>query len=106
MRQLTVRFVEYAKPGTYCDGNGHYLVVGDTGWRSWMLRVQVRRLRREIGPGAVQLRNFAGDRIGNELPVEEKKQLTLAEAREMAAWLRNVAKAGRDPIEERRKAQY
>jgi integrase len=69
------------------------------------LRVQVRRRRREIGLGAVQLRNFTGGAIGNDLPVEEKKQLTLAEAREMAARLRNVAKAGRDPVEERRKAR-
>jgi integrase len=105
LRQLTARFIENAKPGKYCDGNGLYLVVGDTGWRSWILRVQFRRRRREIGLGAVQLRVFIGGTIGKDLPIEEKKQLTLAEAREMAARLRNVARAGRDPILERRKAR-
>lgn len=80
-------------------------MVGDTGWRSWILRVQFRRRRREIGLGAVQLRVFIGGTIGKDLPIEEKKQLTLAEAREMAARLRNVARAGRDPILERRRAR-
>ena len=53
----------------------------------------------------MQLRVFIGGSIGKDLPIEEKKQLTLAEAREMAARLRNVARAGRDPILERRRAR-
>ena len=103
--QLTARFIQHAKPGTYCDGNGLYLIVGATGWRAWMLRVQVRHRRREIGLGAVQLQSFDEGGIGHDIPIEQKRQLTLAEAREMAARLRNVAKAGRDPVEERRRAR-
>src|SRR3546814_3751549 len=41
--------------------------------------------------------------IGSDIPLEEKSRLTLAEARELSARLRNAAKAGRDPAAERKK---
>lgn len=106
VRQLTARYVQNAKPGKYGDGGGLYLVVGDTGWRSWILRVQVKGRRREIGLGGVQTHflNHASI-VGNDVPLEEKSHLTLSEARELAIRLRNAAKAGRDPVEERRKAR-
>lgn len=106
MRQLTARYVQNAKPGKHGDGNGLYLVVGDTGWRSWILRVQVKGRRREIGLGGVQAYGFNHtSTVGHDLPIEEKSHLTLSEARELAVRLRNAAKAGRDPVEERRKAR-
>lgn len=42
-------------------------------------------------------------KIGDDLPLEQRSNLTLAEARELSARLRNVAKAGRDPAAERRR---
>lgn len=106
MQRLSARLVHSAKPGKYGDGNGLYLVVGDTGWRSWILRVQVKGRRREIGLGGVQTRPFNhASSVGDDVPIEEKSHLTLAEARELAVRLRNSAKAGRDPVEERRKAR-
>lgn len=106
MRQLSARFVQNAKPGKHGDGNGLYLVVGDTGCRSWVLRVQVKGRRREIGLGGVQTQLL--DRlsiVGDDIPLEERSHLTLSEARELSVRLRNTAKAGRDPVEERRKAR-
>lgn len=106
MPQLTARHVQYAKTGKYADGNGLYLYVGSTGWRSWVLRVQVKGRRREIGLGGVQTQSFNHvSAVGAEVPLEEKAHLTLAEAREICVRLRNVAKAGRDPVEERRRAR-
>ncbi len=106
MQRLSARLVHNAKPGKYGDGNGLYLVVGDTGWRSWILRVQVKGRRREIGLGGVQTRPFNhASSVGDDVPIEEKSHLTLAEARELAVRLHNSAKAGRDPVEARRKAR-
>lgn len=106
MRQLTARFILNAKPGRYGDGQGLYLLVGDTGCRSWILRVQVKGRRRDIGLGGAQTQFFNhASVIGDEVPLEERSHLTLAEAREMAARLRNVAKSGRDPVEARQRAR-
>lgn len=106
MRQLTARYILNAKPGRYGDGNGLYLLVGDTGCRSWILRVQVKGKRRDIGLGGVQKQFFSHTSVvGNDIPLEERSHLTLAEAREMAARMRNVAKSGRCPVEARRKAR-
>lgn len=82
MSGLTVLRVKSAKTGRYADGNGLYLLVGPSGARSWMLRVQVMHRRRDIGLGSVS-------------------DFTLVEARERAARLRKIARAGGDPILER-----
>ncbi|MBV9840943.1 MAG: integrase arm-type DNA-binding domain-containing protein [Sphingomonadaceae bacterium] len=84
MGKLTVAGVRSAKPGRHADGLGLYLLVKKSGARSWMLRVQVDKRRRDIGLGSVA-------------------DLTLAEAREKAAVLRKVARQRRDPIAERDK---
>lgn len=86
MPKLTAKSVERAKPGRHGDGQGLYLLVSSSSAKSWMLRVQVRGRRRDIGLGS-----FA--------------ELTLAEAREKAGQLRKVAKAGGDPIAARDKAK-
>jgi integrase len=84
--KLTTKAVERAEPGRHGDGSGLYLLVSQSGAKSWMLRVQVQGRRRDIGLGS-----FA--------------ELGLAEARDRARELRKVAKAGRDPIAARDKAK-
>jgi integrase len=80
--KLSAIKVKSAGPGRHADGEGLYLLVKESGARSWMLRVQVAGKRRDIGLGSVA-------------------QLTLAEAREKANGLRKLAKQGLDPIAER-----
>ena len=82
MGTLTALRVRNAKPGRHGDGGGLYLLVKDSGSKSWLLRVQHDGKRRDIGLGSVAA-------------------LSLAEAREKAAELRKHALNGRDPIAER-----
>jgi integrase len=84
MGKLTALKVKSAPAGRHADGLGLYLLVSPTQSRSWVLRVQVAKRRRDIGLGSIT-------------------DLTLAEARERAAELRKAARAGRDPISERDK---
>lgn len=86
MARLTTKAVERAKPGRHADGQGLYLLVSGTGAKSWVLRVQVRGRRRDIGLGSIA-------------------ELSLAEARDRARELRKVAKSGRDPIAARDKVK-
>ncbi|WP_260482374.1 tyrosine-type recombinase/integrase [Sphingomicrobium flavum] len=86
MPRLTARQIDRAAPGRHSDGEGLYLLVGPTGARSWVLRVQVEGRRRDIGIGSVA-------------------QYGLAEARDRARELRKAAKEGRDPIAVRDKAR-
>lgn len=117
MGKLTVAKIRAARPGTganglpvkatYQDGDGLFLVCAPTGAKVWMLRVQSDGRRRDIGLGSVDVdglgRNvFAdGDNRPDETPIMLRKNLTLAEAREKAAALRKLAKAGLDPVLER-----
>lgn len=104
MGKLTAKTVQNAKPGRHADGEGLYLLVKPTGARSWMLRVQVGGRRRDIGLGSVEIAApTLRSQIGDDISLEEKSRLTLAEARELSARLRNAAKAGRDPAAERKK---
>ena len=101
MAGLTARFVQNAKEGRHCDGKGLYLLVGRTGCRSWILRVQVRGKRRDIGLGGVIFTVFGRpSEVGDDVPLEGRTHLTLAEARELSIRLRNAAKAGKDPAAE------
>ncbi|HPB22984.1 MAG TPA: Arm DNA-binding domain-containing protein, partial [Novosphingobium sp.] len=117
MGKLTVAKVRSAKPGRNAagqpikaalqDGDGLFLIVTPSGAKSWMLRVQVDGKRRDIGLGAVDTESAgmgafaAGDDRLSELPLMLRKNLSLAEAREKAAALRKLAKAGSDPKVER-----
>src|SRR5438034_4012021 len=69
--------------GMHCDGNGLYLVVQESGARSWILRILVRGKRRDIGLGGLSY-------------------VTLAGAREEAAVLRSRARKGEDILTKRR----
>ena len=87
MPALTALKVKTAKPGRHGDGSGLYLLVSNTGAKSWVLRVvQAGDKRRDIGLGALS-------------------DATLEEAREKARVLRKVAHAGGDPIAARDKAK-
>lgn len=91
------------------DGDGLLLIVAPTGARNWVLRVKEsgkNGKRRDIGLGSVDDGSgraaFAeGDNRLDETPLMLRKRLTLAEAREKAAALRKLAKAGRNVIAER-----
>lgn len=117
MGKLTAKTVQNAKPRqdsegrrskvVLQDGDGLFLLVAPSGARSWMLRVQVDGRRRDIGLGAVDDGRTGRHAFGVEddrhsaIPLMLRKRLTLAEAREKAAALRRVAKAGSDPAIER-----
>lgn len=108
MGKLTTTAVKNAKSGRHADGSGLYLLVKPTGGRSWLLRVQFDGKRRDIGLGSVDLAPRRAPAAGSpdpvdEVPILERRVLTLAEAREKAAMLRRVAKTGRDPVAERDK---
>ena len=81
-----VKVRSLSKPGRYADGNGLYLVVDRSGAKRWVLRVRVHGRRRDIGFGGLAL-------------------VSLAEAREKAIQFRKIARAGGDPLAERRKAE-
>lgn len=73
-----------AKPGRYGDGDGLFLVVGKSGSRSWIVRVQKNGRRRDIGLGSAS-------------------KVPLKLARERAAEVRQQIEVGIDPVAERRK---
>ena len=86
MGKLTATAVKAAKePGRYGDGDGLFLLVGRTGARSWVVRVQKDGKRRDFGVGSAS-----------------KVPLTLA--RERAGEIRSQMEAGIDPVAQRRKA--
>jgi hypothetical protein len=54
-RSLTAIKVKSMKdPGRYADGNGLYLFVEKTGAKRWLLRIVVKRRRRDIGLGGIR----------------------------------------------------
>lgn len=91
---LTPLAVKSAKPGRHADGDGLYLYVKDTGARSWLFRFMLNGKARDIGlsrcPETIELLRQTG---GNEL--------TLAQARDVAAIYRMKVRAGIDPLAER-----
>lgn len=86
-KALTAQFVKNAStPGKYFDGHGLYLRVDDGGGRYWVQRIVIRGKRREIGLGPASL-------------------ISLAEARSAAIENRKSARAGGDPIADKRRAK-
>jgi integrase len=78
---LTALKVRHARPGRHADTHGLYLVVRDTGSRSWMLRIQHRGRRRDFGLGSAN-------------------DVSLAEARIAVADYRRMIRDGLDPVKE------
>jgi len=89
---LTVKQVQSAKPGRHSDGKGLYLLVKPSGSKSWVLRVQHNGRRQDFGLGSV-----ATDAIDVDIPLQRRRSLTLAEAREKARIGRELARAGINP---------
>ena len=81
--RLTVRQVQTLGPGMHADGDGLYLQVTASGARSWILRYQVNKRRREMGLGGFPL-------------------FGLADARQRALEARKLVADGIDPIEARK----
>lgn len=83
MPGLTAIQVKNAKPGRHADGRGLYLLVRDSGSRSWVLRTQVGGKRQDVGLGPTT-------------------RLSLAQARVKASDLRERIKSGenvrREPV--------
>ena len=85
IQQLTAQQVKrITEPGRYFDGLGLYLNVSETGAKSWIQRLVVGGKPREVGHGGFPL-------------------VSLAEARQMAFDFKKAARAGDDPLVERRK---
>lgn len=78
MPALTALKVKNAKPGRHADGGGLYLLVRESGSRSWVLRTQVDGKRQDFGLGSVST-------------------VSLAQARAKAAGLRDKVRAG-EPV--------
>lgn len=83
---LTALKVKNARAGRHVDGRGLCLLVKDTGARTWVLRMQKDGRRRDYGLGA------AAD-------------MSLADARDAAAALRQQVRMGADSAAERRIAR-
>lgn len=73
------------RPGLLGDGDGLFLVVGKTGSKSWIVRVQKHGRRRDIGIGSAS-------------------KVPLSQARERARQIREWVEGGLDPVFEKRKA--
>lgn len=78
---LTALKVRHAGPGRHADMHGLYLLVRDSGSRSWMLRIQHRGRRRDFGLGSADA-------------------VSLAEARIAVADYRRMIRDGLDPVKE------
>lgn len=77
-RRLTAAFVKTAPPGRHTDGGGLYLQVDESGARRWLLRITVKKRRRDYGLGSANV-------------------LSLSDARAQAIELRRVAALGGNP---------
>jgi integrase len=84
LNKLTVTEVKAAKPGKHSDGGGLWLHKREDGGGQWVLRVTVHGRRREMGLGSAQ-------------------DVTLKDARALAAKWRSMAAAEIDPIKQREK---
>lgn len=72
-----------AKPGRYHDGGGLYLIVSDTGAKSWLFRYTLHARPREMGLGSLAA-------------------FPLAAARKRAREARALKEDGKDPLEAKR----
>ena len=82
-KQLAPVGLSKLSPGKYNDGGGLYLVVSDSGARSWVLRYKIHGKSRYMGLGPL-------DDVG------------LSRAREIASECRNKIREGIDPLIEKR----
>jgi len=84
-KALTVQAVKnITEPGFYADGNGLHLKVDKNGSKRWIQRIVIDGKRRDLGLGSLRL-------------------VSLKEARDQAEHNRKVARAGGDPLADKRK---
>lgn len=84
MGKLTaVKIRSFTQPGRYSDGDGLFLEINGKGAASWILRVQSRGRRQDIGLGSA-------------------KAVSLADARDAAFLTRKKIAQGIDPVAERK----
>jgi integrase len=84
-KRLTAASVRALKvPGRYADGNGLYLFVDPSGAKRWIWRGVIAGKRSDLGLGSAQ-------------------SVRLADARDAAAALRRKARAGENPLAEKRR---
>ncbi len=86
VKALSAQFVRNAPPGFYCDGSGLNLRVDPSGVRRWVQRLVIQGRPRTLGLGGWPL-------------------VSLSEAREVAFANRKLARAGGDPLSDKRKAR-
>lgn len=85
MGKLTKAIIEVLKePGRNPDGDGLYLKISPSGGKSWVLRIQIKGTRRDIGLG-------------------DARYVPAQTARLEAAAAKKLAASGIDPLAERRK---
>ena len=84
-RLTALKVKTLAEPGLYADGQTLYLRVSPGGSKAWVQRLAIRGKQTDIGLGSVGL-------------------VSLAEARHKAYENRRLARAGGDPLAEKRKA--
>ncbi len=90
VQALSDKFVRSAGPGRYADGAGLYLIVKDTGARSWLLRYRGDGGRvRDMGLGRAPGRQ------------KDPAAIPLSDARQKATDEQAVIQSGRDPLTER-----
>lgn len=83
-KRLSDRAIRGLPPGRHLDGDGLYLLVSVSGAKSWVLRYQLRGVRRDMGLGGYP-------------------HVTLREARDRAYEAKRAVRVeGRDPVLERR----
>lgn len=82
-KALTAAKIRGLKPGFHADGNCLYLAVEDSGSAHWIVRTTIGGKRCDVGLGGL-------------------KYVSLADARERAIDIRKAARAGGDPVAERR----
>ena len=95
---LTAAKVRMAALGRYGDGDGLYLLVRHPEAAFWIFRYTIRGRMREIGLGRARGRG-AVPLASHPDPIDEKK--LLMGARDQAAALRRLVRAGIDPLEQR-----
>ncbi len=87
MGRLSATAVNVARtPGRYGDGDGLYLLVGPSGSKSWVVRVQKDGRRRDFGLGS-------------------EKKVSQAQARRLSAEVRSQIEARIDSVLEWRKRE-
>jgi integrase len=100
VNRLTVKKIaRQLSPGKYVDGGGLCLLVSEIGSKSWVFRFE-----RNGRDRATVLDHLHGDG-GARKPGDDSRGLTLDEARNAAAKLRDQLKAGIDPIDQKRHAK-